>query len=116
MAQRNKQEVKKKSTPRLKSHLLAERKNEVVQGADMAATSPRLRAVQLPEELVERTEQAASQREVDPSQLIQSAVDLYLAPDEPKVTEEELAAAYVELDQASRQVCEEFSSVDSENI
>ena len=72
--------------------------------------------IEFSEDLLERTEAAASELSTDRSKFIRRAVEKALAQLEKRKLERELADAYLANSNLARQISEEFSSVDSEDL
>ena len=72
--------------------------------------------VEFPEELLERTEAAASELSTDRSKFIRSAVEKALARLERRKLERELADAYTANANLALRITEEFSHVDGEDL
>lgn len=72
--------------------------------------------VEFSEQLLRRTEAAATELETDRSKLIRNAVEAFLSALERQKLERELAEAYAANAPLALQICEEFSHVDGEDI
>ncbi len=72
--------------------------------------------IEFPEDLLKRTEEAASELSTDRSKLIRSAVEHFLNGQLKSDLERQLAEGYVANAKMDRQVAEEFAYVDAENI
>jgi hypothetical protein len=72
--------------------------------------------IEFPEDLLERTEAAASELSTDRSKFIRRAVEKFLAGLERHKLERELAEAYTANANLALRVSEEFSHVDGEDL
>lgn len=72
--------------------------------------------IEFPEKLLESTEQAAAQLATTRSAVIRSAVEDYLRAMHRRELEQVLAEGYAANAALNRQISDEFSYVDSENI
>lgn len=82
----------------------------------MAATATRRVNVDFPEPLLAETEKAASELNINRSNLIRAAVEDYLRTRRHALLQKELAAACEANADLAREICAEFSWVDAENI
>lgn len=82
----------------------------------MAAVVVGILSIRLPQDLIKRTEQVASERAMERDKLIQSAVEAYLADDVVAEAAKELEEGYAANADISRRLCDEFSSVDAEGF
>lgn len=82
----------------------------------MPAVAQKRVAVDFPEPLLRRTEEAASALATNRSELIRQAVEHFLQMHRKKAIQAELAAACEANAEFSRQLCQEFAYVDSENL
>ena len=81
-----------------------------------SSTATKKVIVEFPEDLVKRTEVAASKLFTDRSKLIRSAVEEFLSVQLRDELEQSLAAGYVANAELDRKICQEFAYVDSENL
>ena len=72
--------------------------------------------VEFPEDLLKRTEMAASKLSTDRSKFIRSAVEEFLNTQERAELEQRLAAGYLANAELDRRISQEFAYVDSENF
>jgi metal-responsive CopG/Arc/MetJ family transcriptional regulator len=72
--------------------------------------------VEFSEDLLERTEAAASELSTDRSKLIRKAVEKFLAQIERRKLERELADAYAANASLALRISEEFSHIDGEDL
>jgi len=82
----------------------------------MPAVALKRVAIEFPEPLLRRTEEAASALAINRSELIRQAVEQFLRLQRKKAIQSELAAACEANAEFNRQLCEEFAYVDSENL
>jgi metal-responsive CopG/Arc/MetJ family transcriptional regulator len=80
----------------------------------MPATATRRVAIEFPEPLLAKTEEAASMLATNRSDFIRSAVEEYLGFLQRRHLERDLAAAYVANNEFDREICREFDHVDAE--
>ncbi len=81
-----------------------------------AASASKKVIVEFPDDLLQRTEDAASKLSTDRSKLIRSAVEQFLATQSRAELEQSLAEGYAANAEFDRRISLEFGSVDSENI
>jgi metal-responsive CopG/Arc/MetJ family transcriptional regulator len=80
----------------------------------MPAVATRRVAIEFPEPLLAKTEEAASELATNRSNFIRSAVKEYIESIQRRRLERELAEAYVANAELDREICSDFDHVDAE--